>query len=591
MTVLRELAVSLGYQIDAQQWRAAQQATEQLKRGMQGLEQAGRSAARGARGLPAALGSAGRSVMARAGGLFAPAPLQQPVRAVRARAANGRFLPAGSANQLFGGGGGGIGAVGAAASNALAPVNALGASVGTLQQNLMRLGLGVGFGAVVKGMIGLASDANETSNILEQVFGRDGMARVQEWASVTGKEIGRSQFTMRDYAGQLGAMLEPMTGSAEKAEKMSTDLSKLSVDLASFFNTADDDALLALKSGIAGEVEPLRRYGVVLLDATLQEFAHSKGITKKFQAMTVAEKTELRYQYIMAKTTKAQGDAARTADGFANSSRALKDAFKDLGTMAGQRLLPVANKLIVWGRDAIKMFGEVSSQSSIVEASVLTLAGAFVALNASTLGALIMPALLIAGIALAIDELMTMMKGGKTIIGDWLDSWGGIGTTAKAVKEIREEMQKLSAVMGTLVGTKSAYDKLYQLAPNSALGQWALQQSMELGKTSRPDTDKQGNPVHPHYGHPSPRVRATPEPVSPDRYTVLPYMDAIDAPRPLTARAGAAAGGGGGTTVVNMTNNNTVHVGTGTARDARNVGGAIDKANRKALDSVKRTVK
>jgi len=158
-----------------------------------------------------------------------------------------------------------------------------------------------------------------------------------------------------------------------------------------------------------------------------------------------------------------------------------------------------------------------------------------------------------------------------------------------------------------------AYNKLYQAAPNSALGQWAGQQAMEQQALSRPTRDKQGNPVHPHYGHPSPRVRATHDyRVTPPEYTVLPYMDAlnptgkrkpapaaaVDAAPPLVASpaqlagAGAAAGGGGSGPVVNMTNNTTINMnGPGSQRDARNVASEVDKSNRKALDAVKRTVK
>jgi hypothetical protein len=330
--------------------------------------------------------------------------------------------------------------LGRSAAQGGAGVQALGGSLAGVQGALARLGLGFGFGAVVRQMVKLASDANETDNVLDQVFGAQGAARVKDWADSTSKEIGRSKFTLRDYAGQLGAMLEPMTGSAAKAQGMSQDLAKLSVDLASFFNTADDDALAALKSGISGEIEPLRRYGIVMIDATLQEYARTQGIHKKITAMTVAEKTELRYHYIMAKTTKAQGDAARTATGFANASRALKDNLKDLGTTTGQRLLPVAGKLISWGNDAIRIFKEVAERSNIVESVLATLAGGFVALNAAAIAGLIVPLGLVLLIAGAVDEIKTMMDGGTTVLGEWLDKWQGVGTTNKLVHDLKDGM-------------------------------------------------------------------------------------------------------------------------------------------------------
>jgi hypothetical protein len=331
-------------------------------------------------------------------------------------------------------------------------VEGLSASVNSLQSMMLKLGLGFGFGSLIKQMVTLASDANETDNVLEQVFGTEGAARVKGWAATTSKEIGRSRYTLREYSGQLGAMLEPMVGSASKAQEMSTTFAKLSVDLASFFNTADDDALLALKSGLAGETEPLRRYGIVLLDATLQEYAHTQGIHKKITAMTNAEKVELRYRYILAHTTKAQGDAARTADGFANSSRALKDNMKDLGTTLGQRLLPYAGQLIRWGNSAIRVFKEFAETSNILEGTLLTLGGAFLAMNAGALAGLAVPLALLIGFAMALDEIKTLLDGGTTRLGIWLDKWQGIGTTDKLVRQFRETLEDFDKHMPDFLG-------------------------------------------------------------------------------------------------------------------------------------------
>jgi hypothetical protein len=331
-------------------------------------------------------------------------------------------------------------------------VQGLSASVSNLQSMLLKLGLGFGFGSLIKQMVTLASDANETDNVLEQVFGAEGAARVKGWAASTSKEIGRSRYTLREYAGQLGAMLEPMVGSASKAQEMSTTFAKLSVDLASFFNTADDDALAALKSGLAGETEPLRRYGIVLLDATLQEYAHTQGIHKKITAMSNAEKVELRYRYILAHTTKAQGDAARTADGFANSSRALKDNLKDLGTTLGQRLLPYAGQLIRWGNQAIRVFKDFADTSNILEGVLLTLGGAFLAMNAGAIAGLAVPLALLIGFAMALDEIKTLLDGGTSRIGIWLDKWKGIGTADKLVREFRELLEDFDKHMPDFLG-------------------------------------------------------------------------------------------------------------------------------------------
>src|SRR5262245_43796515 len=388
-TVLRELVAKLGFEVDKKQWDNANAGVERVKAGVTALD--GRL--RDARGRFVGAGGAA----AKMAGQFRDAN-------GRLREANGRFVGTGAATGV-----------------ATAGVAKLSGAVGTLQSGLLQLGLGLGIGALFAKMTKLASDANETDNVLREVFGTEGANEIRDWAQTTSKWLGRSEFTLRANAGALGAMLEPMTGSAEKAKMMSKDIGALAIDLASFFNTADDDALIALKAGLSGETEPLRRYGVVLLDATLQEFAHTKGIHKKIQAMTVAEKTELRYQFIMANTKKAQGDAHRTLNGFANAWRAFTDNIKDFGTRTGQILLGPAGKLIEWGNAAISTFLEVSRKSSIMEASLITLAGAFALLKAEAALALAGPLITFAALALLIDDVNVLFTGGQSAIGRWLD--------------------------------------------------------------------------------------------------------------------------------------------------------------------------
>lgn len=413
MTVLRELVASLGFQIDQAQWKAANASVEKLK---------------------AAVSAMDRGV----GG------------------ARGRFGAAGAAAGAFGG----------SAKGASGGVLGLANATQRLQSGLLQLGVGLGIGALIKKMVTLASDANETDNVLSEVFGSGGADEIKKWAQDTSKYMGRSEFTLRQNAGALGAMLEPMTGSADKAKEMSKNIGALAIDLASFFNTADDEALVALKAGLSGEAEPLRKYGIVLLDATLQEFAHTQGITKKIAAMNVAEKTELRYQFILANSTKAQGDAHRTIDGFANASRRLGDNLKDLGTRIGQKLLPVAGQLIVWGNKAIDVFLEVTKKSTIFEATLGTLAAAFAVLKLQAALALIGPLLAFGALALLVDDINTLFSGGQSTIGRWLDEIGGVGTAQEFVDDFRATLEAVKTTTAELVET-------WQALPDSA-GVWEL---------------------------------------------------------------------------------------------------------------------
>jgi hypothetical protein len=253
----------------------------------------------------------------------------------------------------------------------------LGAAALTLGSILGAAVVGRGFAK----MIGLASDAEETINLLNESFEGNSQA-VQEWAATFASEVGRSEFQMREMAGTLGAMLNPlMAGNSDAAAEMSTKLAALAVDLGSFFNIADDDALQKLMAGIAGETEPLRRLGVVILESTLAEFARAEGIRKSVKDMTVAEKTSLRYQFILANTTNAQGDALRTAEGFANASKAVSTGLRDLATRMGLILLPAITRLTTGFRDLVRAFVDMSRKSNIIQALFVVLGAAAVALG------------------------------------------------------------------------------------------------------------------------------------------------------------------------------------------------------------------
>jgi hypothetical protein len=100
--------------------------------------------------------------------------------------------------------------------------------------------------------------------------------------------------------------------------KMSTDLAGLAADMASFYNLDFETAFEKIRSGISGETEPLKQLGINMSVANLEAFALEKGITKAFNSMSQQEQIMLRYQYLMKATADAQGDSARTSDGFSS---------------------------------------------------------------------------------------------------------------------------------------------------------------------------------------------------------------------------------------------------------------------------------
>ncbi len=316
-----------------------------------------------------------------------------------------------------------------------------------------------GFARAAGAIVGFASDAEETLNLVRETFGENA-DEVEAWSTRVAKEVGRSEFLMREMAGTLGAVLTPlMQGNTQAAAEMSTGLATLAVDLGSFFNAAESDVLIALRSGIVGEAEPLKRFGIVMLESTLQAFALAQGITKSVKSMTIAEKTTLRYNFILDQTVIAQGDAARTADAFANASKAAADAIKDLATRIGGRLLPVATRFVTWARDAARSIVEVAQKTNILEATLITLAGAL-AVMAVLLLAPFVPFLItaakvlvaIGAISIAVDELITFFTGGRTVIGEFIDELFGIGAAQQFLDNLNAGWKEMAGWWETLIG-------------------------------------------------------------------------------------------------------------------------------------------
>jgi hypothetical protein len=144
----------------------------------------------------------------------------------------------------------------------------------------------------------------------------------------------------------MGAMMKSSGLASGDIVEMSENLSGLAADMASFYNLDFDEAFNKIRSGISGETEPLKQLGINMSVANLEAFALEKGITKAFNKMSQSEQIMLRYQYLMQATADAQGDFARTSDGFANGLRLLDSNFEALKTTIGVLLIPKISEAI-----------------------------------------------------------------------------------------------------------------------------------------------------------------------------------------------------------------------------------------------------
>ena len=208
--------------------------------------------------------------------------------------------------------------------------------------NLLKTAIGFkairGLANLGKSAIGFGSDITEIENVVDVSFGS--MAdEAYKFASTAKEQFGLSELAAKQYSGTMMAMMKSSGVAQDAASKMSISLAGLAGDIASFYNIDTDTAFQKIRSGISGEIEPLRQLGINLSVANMEAYALSKGITTSYNAMSQAEKVALRYNYLMSVTGDVQGDFARTSGTWANQVRLLTLNFQSLSAVIGQGLI------------------------------------------------------------------------------------------------------------------------------------------------------------------------------------------------------------------------------------------------------------
>jgi hypothetical protein len=200
--------------------------------------------------------------------------------------------------------------------------------------------------AFAKDTIMASSNMAESLSKVGVVFG-DGAAAVEAWGKTAADSMGISNQAALEAAGTYGNLFQAFGLGQGESQKMSTSLVQLASDMASFNNTSVDDAILALRSGLSGETEPLKKFGVAMNEARLKTEALSLGLIKSTSdALTPAAKAQAAYALIMKDTALSQGDYARTADGTANTMKTLQAKMEDAKVALGDALMPAFKGLL-----------------------------------------------------------------------------------------------------------------------------------------------------------------------------------------------------------------------------------------------------
>lgn len=189
-----------------------------------------------------------------------------------------------------------------------------------------------------KGSVEAASSLYEVENVVDVAF-ENMRDKADEFAKTSIETYGISELTAKRTAALYTSMAKAMDITLDKSSDMAIALAQRSADMASFYDISQDITSTALKSVFTGETESLKRFGVVMTEVNLQEYAFSQGIEKSIKDMTQAEKVQLRFNYLMQQTAAAGGDFARTSDSFANKTRQLKERLTETSIVIGNQFI------------------------------------------------------------------------------------------------------------------------------------------------------------------------------------------------------------------------------------------------------------
>ena len=245
-----------------------------------------------------------------------------------------------------------------AAEKALGGLSGSAGKVGSILKASVVPGLIAVTGSVLaftKGLypaIQAASDLQENTSKIGVIFGQAGKA-ITDFSKTAARDIGQSQNQVLAAAGTFGTFGKAAGIAGEELATFTTDFITLSADLASFNNTTPDEAINAIGSALRGEAEPLRKFGVLLNDATLKSAAMELGIYSGSGALTAQQKILAAQKVIYEQTGDAQGDFARTSDGLANQQRILSAQIENVKIKIGEALLPAFQKIVAFTNDYI----------------------------------------------------------------------------------------------------------------------------------------------------------------------------------------------------------------------------------------------
>lgn len=233
-------------------------------------------------------------------------------------------------------------------SNNSGGLGGLGRTLGSLStKTLISWGSLLKLKKVLGDCFNISAQYVENLNLFNVTMGKSASTAF-EFAEAVNAALGIDTSDWIRYQGFFQSVGKGFGVVSDKADLMSKNLTQLSYDISSFYNISTEEAYNKVQSGFAGELEPLRRLGFALDEATLKQLAYKKGITQTYESMTQAQKAQLRYVAMIeqAKNIGVTGDMSRTIDTASNGVRVLEARIQQFARAIGNMLMPMLSAIL-----------------------------------------------------------------------------------------------------------------------------------------------------------------------------------------------------------------------------------------------------
>lgn len=278
----------------------------------------------------------------------------------------------------------------------------------------------------------MSADYEQALGKMEVVFEKNS-DKIQDWANNAMENFGLSRKSAVTMVSDYGALFKGMGIAMDDTQEWSMTLTERVMDLSNFYDTTVDETTNALNAIVTGQTEPLRKFGITMTQATLQEYAFESGINKKIQTMTEAEKIQLRYNFVMDRTAIALGTTKKEADTATGQFRELKQKVEDLAIDFGTLMLPALIKVL---KTINSLLTTISKLDDGTKKIIITIAGIVAAIG---------PMLILVGKTFqSISRVNEGIKDGKELI-------GGLGKVGKGFGKLLGDTKFLGFAKWALV--------------------------------------------------------------------------------------------------------------------------------------------